>query len=244
MSVARAEDLRFPAAGGFEMLAHLARPDAGDRPWPGVIVIHEVFGLNDDIRRIAGRFAGAGYVALAPNLLDRAPKPICILRAMRDLRRGTGGAFDDLEAARAWLAARDDVDASRVGVAGFCMGGGFALLFAVTAPVGATAPFYGDVPKRADDLRGVAPVCASFGARDRIFGPKARRLERHLAELGVPHDVKVYAEAGHSFMSDHEPGGILKVLGPLIPMHAGFHGPSAEDAWQRVLRFFGEHLGR
>ncbi len=239
--MARLSDVDIPRAGTQEMPAALALPDTGDEPRPGVIVVHEIYGLNDDIRRIAGRFADAGYPAIAPDLFARGPRLLCVARAMRDLRRGTGDAFDDLEAARAWLAERPEVDASRIGVAGFCMGGGFALLFAVRAPVGAAAPFYGDVPKRADDLDGVAPVVASYGGRDRIFAPHAERLRSHLTELGVPHDVKVYPGAGHSFMNEHD-GGLLETVGRVGPMKVGFDPEASEDAWRRVLDFFAVHL--
>jgi carboxymethylenebutenolidase len=234
------------------MPAAFARPEsAGEHeaggpergaPFPGIIVIHEIFGLNDDIRRIVQRFADNGYATVAPHLYFRGPKPVCILRTMRSLRAGQGEPFDDIEAARRWLVARDDVDGSRVGVAGFCMGGGFALLYAVRAPVGATAPFYGEVPRDAEGLRGVAPVCASFGARDRMFGPKAAVLERHLSALGVPHDVKSYPQAGHSFMSRASHGPVMDAVGRYGPMHAEYNEAAAEDAWARMLSFFGEHL--
>lgn len=240
--VADIQNLTIPAPGGFEMPAALARPSEADAPRPGVIVVHEMFGLNDDIRRIAARFADAGYVAIAPDLFARAAKPICIVRAMRDLRRGQGETFADLDAAREYLLTRQDVDASRIGVAGFCIGGGFALLYAAKAPVGATAPFYGDVPSGADALEGVSPVCASYGGRDRLFAPKAETLRRHLSQLGVPHEVKVYPEAGHSFMNRHT--GLLAKLSTVGPMKVGYHQASAEDAWSRMLGFFAEHLGR
>src|SRR5205814_5573132 len=109
---------------GRPMRAALALP-ASSGPRPAVIVIHEIFGLNDDIRRITARVADLGWVALAPDLYDTAgPRALCVLRAMLALRRTEGPAFDDLEAARAWLVARAEVDARRTGVIGFCMGGG------------------------------------------------------------------------------------------------------------------------
>jgi carboxymethylenebutenolidase len=234
------QDVTIVVPGG-EMPAALALPQDVSTPRPGVIVIHEIFGLNDDIRRIAQRFADEGYVALAPHLYHRGPRPLCVMRAMRDLRRGIGESFEDLDVAREWLALREEVDASRIGITGFCMGGGFALLYAVRAPVGATAPFYGDVPKGIDKLRGVAPVCASFGGLDRMFAAKAPMLERHLSELGVPHDVKVYSGAGHSFMSQHSIGPLQRVVAA-GPMKVGFNAEAAEDAWRRVLDFFAEHL--
>src|SRR5713101_8932230 len=113
-------DLHFPAAPGRPLRAALALPQAtGTRP--AVIVIHEIFGLNDDIRRIAGRIADLGYVALAPDLFDRPGlRLLCVARTMAALNRGQGDAFDDLNAARTWLAARPEVDGARIGVIGFC----------------------------------------------------------------------------------------------------------------------------
>src|SRR6476646_6072902 len=90
---------------------------SGDGPHPGVVVIHESYGLNDDIRRIARRFADNGYVAVAPDLLTGGPKLVCVMRAMRELRKGSGPAVDALDGVLADRRARDDVD--KVGVAGF-----------------------------------------------------------------------------------------------------------------------------
>ena len=211
---------------------------------PAVIVIHEIFGLNDDIRRIAGRFADLGYVALALDLYDGdGPRMLCILRTLASLvRGGAGRVIDDLEAARAWLATRPEVDATRTGVVGFCMGGGFALLYASRAPLKVAGAFYGDVPKTADGLRGTCPVLGGFGGRDRIFAPQGERLGQLLAELDVPHDVKAYPDAGHSYMSHHPPG-VMTTLGAWGPMAAGFDAAAEADSWRRIEAFYREHLG-
>jgi carboxymethylenebutenolidase len=207
-----------------------------------VVVIHEIFGLNDDIRRITGRIAELGYVALAPDLFDTGgPRAICVLRAMLAFRRRDAAACGDLDAARRWLAARPEVDPARTGVVGFCFGGGFALLWAVNAPLGAAGVFYGEVPKSAEELRGVCPVVGGFGGRDRIFAPHGQRLEAHLAQLGVPHDVRVYPEAGHSFMSAHT--GLLATLGAWGPMAVGFDLAAEADSWARLEVFFRTYLG-
>jgi carboxymethylenebutenolidase len=233
----------FPSASGRPMRGALALPSATG-PRPAVIVIHEIFGLNDDIRRITGRFADLGYVALAVDLYDTdGPRVVCVLRTLTCLMRGGAGrALDDLEAARAWLGARAEVDATRTGVVGFCLGGGFALLYAMRAPLKVAGNFYGDVPKEADALRGVCPVLGGFGGRDRIFAGQGARLERHLSELGVPHDVKIYPDAGHSFMSKHPPG-VMTTLGAWGPMAAGFDADAEADSWRRIERFYSDHLG-
>ena len=239
--MASATDLTFPSSTGRPMQSALALPARAGRR-PAVIVIHEIFGLNGDIRRIAGRVADLGYVALAPDLYDTGgPRALCVLRTMLALRRGEGPAFADLEAARAWLATRPEVDAARTGVVGFCMGGGFALLYAVRAPLGAAAVFYGDVPATVAELRGVCPVLGGYGERDRLFAGQGRRLASHLEELGVAHDVRVYPGAGHSYMSPHT--GALATLAALGPMAAGFDPAAEADSWRRLEAFFAAHLG-
>jgi carboxymethylenebutenolidase len=223
------------------MRSFLALPDGEGELRPGVLVIHELLGLNDDIRRIARRFAASGYAALAPDLFDGlGPKPLCILRTVLAYREGGGRALVAIEAAREWLAAHGEVDASRLGVAGFCMGGGFALLLGMRPGVRAAAAFYGDVPRNAEDLKGVCPVVAGYGAQDRIYGAKGVLLEGHLRSLGVPHDVKTYFDAGHSFMSQYR--GATALLGAMGPLRARHVEGAAEDSWSRMLAFFAEYL--
>ena len=235
-------DITFPTADGHQMRAALARPDDG-ATHPGVIVIHEIFGLNNDIRRITARFAELGYVALAPDLYDApGPRIICVARTLMTLNRGSGAAFDDLDAARKFLQQQPGVEASKVGVIGFCMGGGFALLYAVRAPMGVAAAFYGDVPKTADGLRGICPVLGGYGGQDKMFASQGERLEKLLTELNVDHDVKTYPDAGHSFMSQNS--GILAAIGRISPMHAGYNSVAAEDSWKRIESFFAKHLQR
>ena len=215
---------------------HLAVPD-GDGPWPGVVVIHESYGLTEDIRAWAERFAQAGYVAFAPDLFHWGPTPRCLMAAFRSLRSGRGRAFDDIEAARLQLAGRDDCT-GRVGVAGFCMGGGFALL-AATRGFDVSAPNYPPLPPDADVLRGACPIVASFGARDPSLRGAAGKLDAELERLGVRHDVKEYPGASHSFLNHHE--GWRAVVARVTGI--GWHEPSAEDAWQRIRAFFATELG-
>ena len=205
-------------------------------PWPGVVVLHEAAGLNRDIRRVVAYLSSRGYAALAPSLFSGGAKPLCIARTVRDAldptRRGT---TDRIEGVRRWLAARDGVDADRIGVIGFCMGGGFAVVAAARSPFAAAAVNYGRVPTDTSLLAGSCPVVANYGADDRLV-PKgtAERYEAALSDAGVPVDVEVFEGVGHSFMN-HEPA----VLGPL---GIRFDGPAAERAWQRIEGFFAEHL--
>ncbi len=235
------EDVRI-VGPDHDFAAAYVRPSDRATPGPAVIVLHEILGLNDDIRRIASRFAAEGYATLAPDLFDGAgPSPLCILRTLADYRRGSGRAFGVLDAAHRWLSAREEVDAVRIGVAGFCMGGGFALLLGARADVGVVATYYGDVPPEGA-LRGICPTLGAYGGRDLLFARKAEVLRKRLRVLGVEHDVTVYDDAGHSFMSRHD--GLTGLVGPIGPLRAAYHPKSAEDSWSRMLRFFATHLDR
>jgi carboxymethylenebutenolidase len=237
-----AEPIQIPLPEGASLRAELFLPD-GEAPHPGVVVLHESFGLNDDIRRIAARFAAAGYAALAPDLYSHGTRIVCLSRVMLDMTSGSvAREVADIHAAREALAARPELDSQRIAVAGFCQGGGFALVAGTKPGFSAAAVNYGVVPSDRSQLDGVCPVVASYGARDRVFGRKmAERLERHLAALGVPRDVKTYEQAGHSFFSqvDGWQGWLARVP---TPMAVGYDAQAAEDGWRRMLAFFEEHV--
>ena len=210
-------------------------------PRPGVLVIHELLGLTAEMRRLARRFSESGFVALAPDFLaGLGPKPFCMARFARGMaRRGTGRPYRQLDAARSWLSERPEVAGNPVGVAGFCIGGGFALLYAAGTDVEAVAPFYPAFPED-DVLQGICPVVASFGGRDAVFGAGGERLEASLSRLGIDHDVRTYPEAGHGFMARYD--GVTAWLGRRMPMRLGHDADAAEDAWSRTIAFFTRHL--
>lgn len=239
---ASAERLDVPTADGSRLRAELFVP-AGEGPFPGVVVLHESFGLNDDIRRIAGRFAAAGYAVLAPDLYSHGKRIVCLSRVMVDMISGAvAREIADIHSVRDALAARPEVDSKRIAVAGFCQGGGFALIAGAQPGFSAAAVNYGMVPSDRSQLDGLCPVVASYGGKDRIAGRKmAERLESHLSGLGIEHDVKTYDQAGHSFFSqvDGWQGWLARVP---TPMAVGHDPVAAEDGWQRMLSFFDEHV--
>ncbi|HEX6469325.1 MAG TPA: dienelactone hydrolase family protein [Streptosporangiaceae bacterium] len=233
-------DITF-TAGAESLRGYQAVPDGDGGPWPGVVVLHEVFGLNEDIRRQADRFAAAGYVAIAPDLYTGGPRLRCVRRAFRDLLSRRGRTWEAIEATRAWLASAAECT-GRVGVIGFCMGGGFALVAAAKYDFAAASVNYGVVPRKAERvLTGACPIVASYGGRDLTLRRATGRLESALDALDVPHDVKEYPDVGHGFLGQHEPTRPIVALSR-ITMSYGYDAVAAEDAWTRILDFFAEHL--
>jgi carboxymethylenebutenolidase len=233
-------DISYPVAAGSAQ-GYLAVPSAASAtsgPWPGVVVIHEAFGLNADIRQKTDQFAARGYLAFAPDLFDGKHWIRCVRSAFRQLTVQSGPAFTALEAARSLLAARDDCT-GKVGVIGFCMGGAFALLCAPRDGFAAASVNYGLVPKDVETLlQGSCPIVASYGAKDQMGTRHPERLERALTAGEIPHDVKVYPGSGHRFLT--EASGAGAVLARFARM--SYHEADAADAWQRIHAFFGAHL--
>ena len=214
----------------------------GEGPWPGVILVHEAFDINDNMRRQVQRMAEAGYLAVMPNLFTEGGARKCLMATFRALSAGRGRAFQDIEAARRMVLARPD-STDKVGVIGFCMGGGFALALASGSRYDVSSVNYGRFPKDADAvLADACPVVASYGARDRSLKNAAAKLDAILTRNQVAHDVKEYPTAGHSFLNEEEEGAVA--LRPVMRMILGA-GPDPEaaaDAWQRIEAFFGEYL--
>lgn len=232
------------AAPPGELPAYVVEPD-GDGTAPAVIVIHDAFGMTADLRNQVDWLAGEGYLVAGPDLFHWGGKLRCIRTVMSEIRDGAGRSFDEVEAVRSWLAAHPRSN-GRVGVIGFCMGGGFALVLAPGHGFDAASVNYASSPKRtytADFLHGACPIVGSFGGRDLMLRGAAARLEASLDELGVDHDVKEYAPAGHSFLNDHEPRDLPLAMAMLMKLPVmGFHGPSAADARTRIVSFFDRHL--
>ena len=224
-----------------ELRGVLAVPE-GDGPWPAVVMVHEIFGIDEAMRAQITRLASAGYVVLMPDLFSRGGARKCLTATFKALTNGEGQAFDDVESAKLMLAARSDTT-DKVGVIGFCMGGGFALLLA-SRGYDASSVNYGMLPKDLDAvLAGACPIIGSYGAKDGQLKGAATKLEVALTKANVAHDIKEYADAGHAFMNPHQAGG--PVFGTLLRITGAKPNPaSAADAWQRIEMFFAEHLGK
>jgi carboxymethylenebutenolidase len=206
---------------------------------PGVVVVHDVFGMTPDLRRQADRLASSGYIALAPDLWQGKAWPRCIRSAFRQVTAGSGPVFEQIEAAAGWLRGLD-VCAGKIGVIGFCLGGGFALLCAPRPAFSAVSVNYGaPIPKDAKAvLEGACPVVASYAGKDRISRTDLPRLQQALTDLDVPSDIKVYPGATHAFLNEYE--GAYGVLTKVLGMR--YSPDAAADAWRRILAFFGDYL--
>lgn len=224
------EMIEFPSNGSTDQ-GYLAMPKAV--AGPGVVVIQEWWGLVPHIKDVCDRFAAAGFAALAPDLYrgkhvsepDEAGKEMMALqldRAGRDM----SGAVDEL---------RRRCDHDTVGVVGFCMGGGLALVLATQRPdaIAACVAFYGVIPwpeAQPDYSKMRAHVLAHIAERDDFFGPDAAAaLEAQLKDLGLDVEFHIYPETDHAFFNDTRPE---------------VHDAAASAlAWQRTIDFLHTHLG-
>jgi carboxymethylenebutenolidase len=223
--------ITFPS-NGTEGRGYLAVPESGSGP--GLVVIQEWWGLNDQIKETCDAFAGEGFVALAPDLYrgaltsepDEAGKMMMALnieRAAKDM----AGAIDALKS-------NPSVTSTGVGVTGFCMGGGLALWLATLRPddVVAVVPYYGLIPwpgAQPDYSVLRAPVLGHYAANDDFANPESvRALETQLHELGKPAEFFIYPDADHAFSNHHR----AEV----------FHPEHATTAWRRTIDFFRIHV--
>jgi carboxymethylenebutenolidase len=223
-------------SGDLMIPAYISRPKTR-RVWPGsVLVIHEVFGLNDHIKSIADRIAGAGFPALAPDFFVRAPEPppktaddvAAIRKAAQSI---PPEAFvKDMVAALEYLRTLGGARA-RFASVGFCMGGGYSyrLAAANAKDFQGGVIFYGRTPLELVPQVS-APLLGNFGALDTGIPPeKVKEFEEALKQAGKQVDIKIYDSAKHGFFNDSRPDV--------------YNAEAAADAWQRTLKFFRERLG-
>jgi carboxymethylenebutenolidase len=219
-----------PANGGTD--AFVAWP-AGDGPAPGVIVVHEWWGLNAQIREVARRLAKQGYVAIVPDLyhgkvaMDSDPERAHVL--MRGLDDEV--AVDELSLAAHWLRDQPRTRKARFGVLGFCMGGGLAEELALDHPeaLSAVVMFYGPPETSPGKLATLkAPLQGHYGIEDDgIPLAKVEALRSGLAKAGKPAEIYTYTGAGHAFMHEGRDS---------------YRPDAAKQAWARTLAFLQKYL--
>ena len=203
----------------------------------GVVIVHEILGLQPEIDRVVQSFAHKGYAAVAPDFFAGGTRLGCIVRMMRACSTGKGQPARIALAAREWICKTTRILPARVGLVGFCLGGGFAL--AIGRGWGAVSASYGTVPPK-ELLEGIGPVIACFGKRDRAFRGSADKLRQALGDLGVPFEILEYPNAGHSFLTEGQHPMAALLSRPILRM--GYCPEEAKDAWKRIHRFFDEWL--
>lgn len=230
---------RAAVVGGSQPLRAILETPTTPGPWPGVVMIHEAFGLDEVMQRQAKRLAAAGFLTLAVDLYSAGGAKRCLVPTMTSMLRGHGKAFTDIEVARSWLLESPDCT-GKIGVIGFCMGGGFAMVSA--GDFDAASVNYGQLPRKLDEaVVDACPIVGSFGGKDFSLRGAAAKLETALSNAGIENDVKEYPTAGHAFLNDAEAGP--KVLRPLERiLGIGPDPVAAQDAWKRIDSFFERHL--
>lgn len=220
--------INYPA-GGEQATAHQARPD-GDGPFPGVVVVVEWWGLDEHIKDVTERFAAEGYLAVAPDIYhgtvigyDDAESA---MKATRALDRQL--AVRELAAAVDYIKGQPQSN-GKVGVIGYCLGGGLALLTAIESDsVDAVNPYYGANPDPLDDVAKIdCPILGLYAGRDEANRPSVPDIRAALEQHGRQFDLHVYDDAPHAFFNDRS---------------ETYREDSARDAWQRTLGFFSQHL--
>lgn len=230
----RETTVQYPSGKVVTMRAFVAAPQAkGKRP--AIIIVQEWFGLTDHIKDIARRYAVEGYVAIAPDLYSRLGHPLTTDageagKLMNTLKREDG--LNDLNETVAYLKSAPEVDVTRIGVTGFCMGGSYALMLPCVNPeIKAAVPFYGQVPNPDTPLQKLAcPVLYFYGEDDGwITKADVQRLAAALKKYGKAGEIKTYPGAPHAFFRDTDP--------------SVYRPDAAKDAWARAKAFFKQHLG-
>ncbi|GAC1406066.1 MAG: dienelactone hydrolase family protein [Pyrinomonadaceae bacterium] len=223
------EMVEFKSNGGMTE-GYLAAPD-GDKKAPGVVVIQEWWGLNDQIKGIADALAAEGFVALAPDLyhgaLTKSPDEAGKLMMALNVDQ----AEKDLRGAIQFLLQHERAAGGKVGTVGFCMGGALSLYAASkNTQVGACVVFYGVHPNIKPDLENLqAPLLGIYGDKDTFVPVQGvRELEAKLKSLGKVVDIHIYQDAGHAFFNEQNT--------------QGYNAEYAADAWRRTTEFFHTNL--
>lgn len=227
----KTERVSYPSPKGNEKTSgYLVRPANATGKLPGILVVHENRGLNPHIEDVARRFALENFMALAPDALA----PLGGYPGTEDEARGLFGKLDrpkiaeDMVAAATYLKNRPD-STGKIGVVGFCFGGGIAQMLATRLPdLGAAVSFYGNSPDPEQAKQIEAPMLLHYAGSDQRINASRPAWEAALKEAGVPFESYLYEGTQHGFNNDTTPR---------------FDEAAARLAWQRTVDFFKKHLG-
>jgi carboxymethylenebutenolidase len=225
-----AEEVTYGEVGGKPVRGYLAKPRSAQGALPGLIVIQEWWGLNDNMRAMTRRLAGEGYQALAVDLYggQKADNPDMAMKLMNAVLQNPRAAEENLRHAVSYL---ERNGATKIGVIGWCFGGGWSLATTLLVPekINATVIYYGHLETDPAKLATIkSPILGFFGAEDKsIPVASVKEFEAALKKLGKPVEVKIYDGAGHAFAN---------------PSGAGYRPEAAKDAWQRTTAFLAANL--
>lgn len=226
---ASGQEVTYATVNGNEITGYLAKPEESNGESPGIIVIHEWWGLNDNIRMMTDKLAGEGYTALAVDLYNGK------IAESPDNAQEYAGSVNDEEAidnlTQAYEYLNEQENASNLGTIGWCFGGGWSLRTALAHPeeIDAAVIYYGRLITDADELEKLEmPILGIFGAEDDGIPPEqVREFESVLNEVGVSNSIHIYEGADHAFAN---------------PSGERYNKEAAEDAWQKTTAFFEKHL--
>jgi carboxymethylenebutenolidase len=227
-----AEEVTYGEVGGKPLRGYYARPRSAQGALPGVIVIQEWWGLNDNIKAMTRRLAGEGYQALAVDLYggQKADTPDAAMKLMNAVLQNMPAGEENMRRAVTYLEGKG---ATKLGVIGWCFGGGWSLATALLAPnkIGATVIYYGHLETDPAKLATIkSPILGFFGAQDQsIPVATVKEFESALKKLGKPVEIHIYEGAGHAFAN---------------PSGGNYRPEAAKDSWQRTTAFFARHLQR
>ena len=231
---------------GLEIDAYLAMPETAGI-YPGVIVIQEIFGVNEHIQEVTQRIAGEGYIAIAPAIYQRQAPGFSVGYSDEEVKEGrkykvqtqAAELLSDIRACIAYLYSQPQVKQSGVGTIGFCFGGHVVYLASTLIDVKATASFYGaqiatwcpgesePTIARTKEIKGT--IYAFFGTEDPLIpNEQTEQIERELDKHNIDHKVFRYEGATHGFMCDRRP--------------KSYNSDAAQDAWKKVLDLFSQKL--
>jgi carboxymethylenebutenolidase len=225
------ERLPYAEVGEELVYGHFVFPSDMIEPLPAILVIHEWWGLNDNVRAMADRLAGEGYIVLAVDLFSgsTATTPEQARQLMLAVVENPDFAADNITQAYDFVSTT--AGAPRIGSLGWCFGGGWSLNTAILFPdqIDATVIYYGQVTDDEDKLRNISsPILGLFGAEDKgITVASVRQFEGALKRLRKNHEIHIYPGADHAFAN---------------PTGNSYDAAVAEDAWQRTLEFLNLHL--